>query len=137
MKTMISIFTMFMIGAASAAPKRSVKTAFRKYINAGDTRDVTKLDEVLHKDYQLLFTMKGTKKFFSGNKASYISMAKAGKIGGEKRRVKFLGIERFDHYAIVRAKVYGQKLSFKGVYTFVNTEDGWRLIRDAVLATKI
>lgn len=117
------------VEAGESKPEAVVK-AFAK---AGDARDVPALEALLHPDYRVAFLVSGTNTPSMMNKADYLGLAKAGKIGGDRRSVEILNVERQGNLAFVRTRLTGKKAAFESMQTTVKTKGGWKLLGESVL----
>ncbi len=134
-------FTLFIImsgifsitGPATSADESALKERVSTFIEAGDTRDLSALEEVLHADFRVLVNQ-----FMGGpdvtliNKEAYIGMVRDEKIGGLARSIEFRHLSIHDHTAVVEVHLESEAALFDSFITLVKDQEGqWQVISDA------
>lgn len=128
--------------AANAQTKKQtndmeqIQSLINTIVGAADSRNAIILDKHLHPEFRVVANR------FGGNDAKvlpkkvYLDLIKAGKIGGDPRRVTIEHIDVKDHIAVVKATLTGSKAVFTSFYQFVkNAQNEWQLINDMPLIT--
>lgn len=114
-------------GARAATPEAAVRALTR----AADRRDVPAMRALLHADYRVTFAIAGKPGATVLDRATYLNLAKAGKIGGTPRTVA-LGWQKADgEFAQVQATLTGAPARFDMVFTVVKGADGWQVISES------
>lgn len=124
---------LFGAGEAEAGPKiePALSEVVRDFAKGGDNRDLGALERVLHADFRVVLSMP-KKPVSSMNRAQYLGLIKAGKIGGKPRSVKILWTQTKGDLGFVSATLAGGPATFDTVYTLVRENGRWRIIQDAV-----
>ena len=114
-----------------------VRAVITEFLTAGDLRDVTRLDAVLNPQYRVSVNQfMGSPGVTVIDRASYLGMIKAGKLGGTPREVRFKSVEVVGNLAFVRAELESEELHFDNL--LVLAQDGlgdWTLLSDTPYVT--
>ncbi|MCB1147722.1 MAG: nuclear transport factor 2 family protein [Leptospiraceae bacterium] len=129
-KLLASLAFTFLAASCFASPAKEIESAFKNYVQGADKRSVALLDKVLHANFRSGFSMKNDPKVMLGDKEGYLSLIKAGKIGGAARNVKVQDVQHFGNTGVVRAQLTNSKTAFDGVFVFINEGNGWQLMQD-------
>lgn len=113
-----------------ATAEKEVRKRIGEFRDAGDTRDTTLIDKVLHKNFRLIAYMAGDKDGFVMDKPGYSGALAAGKIGGIRRELTILSVEISGSRASVHIRMSSAALAFDNIMQWVKTEDGWQLVND-------
>lgn len=123
-----------LLGAPTAAiDEAAVRAQVTAFAAAGDGRDVSALEGLLHPDFRVAFTVRGKPGLTLMSRAQYVGAAKAGKIGGDRRTLTIDRVRVSGDLAQVEGRLAGARADFDGTWTLVRTEAGWRLLQDAVV----
>ena len=132
-----TLSALMIFGAISACHSTpAVQQAVKNYAAAGDERDTGSLDKVLHDQFRVVFAIKGKPQVTLLSRDQYIGLLKAGKIGGQARKVKILSVQEKENIATVKAELTTDDSVFHAVYTLIKGGTGWQLIQDSVLLEK-
>lgn len=110
----------------------SVKETVNRFVKAGDTHDVAALDKVLHDQYRVSMNqLFGSQELLVWDKATYLKMIKAKKIGGDPRTFEIVGVQLNGKNAIVNVIMESSKTRFNSFFMLVKNADGnWQLLSD-------
>ncbi|MEO1480614.1 MAG: DUF4440 domain-containing protein [Myxococcota bacterium] len=121
------------MGISVEAGKSKPEAVVKAFAKAADSRDLAALEAILHPDYRVAFLVAGTESPSMMGRDDYLGLAKAGKIGGDRRTVKILAVERQGNLAFIRTRLVGEKATFESMQTTVKTAEGWKLLGESVL----
>ena len=112
--------------------KQAVISAFETFVKAGDQRDLSGLEEILHPEFRVVLNQAfGSAELMVWNKETYLEMARSGKIGGSERGIKVRKVLVNGNNAFVEADLSSGPMDFFGQYSFVrNAEGKWQLLQD-------
>lgn len=108
-----------------------IKTAVEAFVKAGDNRDTSVLENILHTDFQNIqdgfFEEKG---IFVFSKSDYIELIRTEKFGGSPRSIDYNAIEQIGSIAIVRVKLESRYLIFHSLIVCVHENGHWKIINN-------
>lgn len=109
-----------------------INAIIQEYAQAGDQRDVARLETILHPQYRSL-----VHRAFGGadlnvmDKATYLQLITDKKIGGDSRKVHILHVDVNGNVAQVKAILQGNVLKFTTYISLVKmADDSWRIVGD-------
>lgn len=117
----------------SSAPSAQARAVVERFAEAADARDLDALESVLHPDFRVSFVVKGTAQAQAMDRASYLGLAREGKIGGDRRRVKISSVEVNGELAFVRVRLTGAAAQFESMQTLLLSDGQWRVLNETVL----
>ncbi len=120
-------------GVALASPKAEIETRIRAFAKAGDARAVGQLEGMLHPQFRVAFSSPGKPGAALMDRATYLSLLKAGTIGGGHREVTIEWTQVDHDLAHAKVKMSRDTARFSGVLTFVRTNGNWQVLQDATL----
>lgn len=110
--------------------ERDLRQIIEAFRTAGDERNVTALEVLLHKDFRLLAYFGAATDAATMDKAAYTGALKAGKIGGKPRTLKILSVDVRGNQAACRISMESVELKFDNYMHWIKTERGWQLLND-------
>ena len=116
-----------------SSPASDANQAITAFARAADAQDVAALTSVLHDDFRVSFVVRGTESASQLSKEQYLGMAKAKKLGGDRRAVKVVSLDVQGPLAFARVRLTGKKASFESMMTLLKSEGRWRVLSDSVL----
>ena len=117
--------------AAGPAPQAAVTDVVHAFAAAGDQRDVDALQPLLHADFRIVADM-GPKGVATLDRATYLGMLSAGKLGGGARTVTVEDVRIDSKIATVRATMTRADAVFHTTWTLAEADAGWQIVQDAV-----
>ncbi len=135
--TVASLFNMVGLSMPEKDDEK-VRYAILQFVKAGDARSKATLDSILHTDFRVVANqLNGSNTLVIINKAQYLGLLEARKLGGDTRSVQFETIEVVENNASVRATLTGTTTVFQSFYHLVKNSSGqWLLIQDLPFVTK-
>lgn len=120
-------------------PAKAIIEAVEMFAKSADQQNVSKMEKILHKDFRaLLNRLFGSKDLSVTNKATYLSLLEAKKIGGDDRKVIINSMDIKGSNAYVQATFHGKKLIFETYLLLVESENGtWQIVNDMPVIEKI
>jgi ketosteroid isomerase-like protein len=103
------------------------------FAQASDRSDAEALEQILHPDFRVVFTMKAGTSPTTLSRAQYIQMVRDGKIGGKPRKVELSGFSSSNSFATTKATMTRPDAVFTGVYSLIEQDGRWLLLQEAVL----
>ncbi len=97
---------------------------------AGDTRDVSSMEALLHDKFRLMAFMDGAADAFQMDKASYMSALAAGKLGGVPRSKRIVSLQAEKDQAACTIQMESKQHRFETMMHWVRTGEGWKLLND-------
>jgi len=119
-------------------PKASMITeVVTEFLAAADVRDVARLEAVLNPEFRVsLNQFMGTPGVTIIDRAGYLSMITAGKLGGTPRTVEFNNVEIVGNLAFVRTVIESDKYLFDSMHVLTQDALGdWTLLADTPYVT--
>lgn len=112
--------------------EKAVRTAVTDYLTAGDVRDVTGLEATLNPAFRACVNQfMGKPGVTVIDRADYLSLISAEKLGGTPREVTIKSVEVIGNIAVVRAFLDSEKLTFDSIYTLAKDAQGdWTVVSD-------
>ncbi len=124
--------TQLISSAQNAQDLTKINAVILEYSQAGDQRDVARLDTLLHPQYRSL-----VHRAFGGtdlnvmDKSAYLQLMTDKKIGGDTRKVHVLHVDVNGNVAQVKVILQGNVLKFTTYLSLVKmTDDSWRIVGD-------
>lgn len=137
MKTILTMMLVAMTLSQSAfaqgkKEEKKVKQAVKAFAKSADSRDLEGMDAILAPEFRAALNRQfGGEEVSLMDKSAYMGMLKAGKIGGDKRKVEILSLDIVGNNAAVKARLTGSALRFTTFLTFIrNVEGSWKLVQD-------
>lgn len=120
------------ISSTPTSDQEAIKKAVKTFATAADQQDVEAMDAILHPEYRaVLNQLFGSKQVTLLDKASYLAMLKAKKIGGDKRSIAIQTVDINDLNAMVKVQLKGAKATFTTYLLLAKGSDQmWRIISD-------
>lgn len=109
--------------------------AVRAFCAAADTRDAENLERLLHPEFRVVFTAKGSTSAAILPRSAWFGMLREGKLGGVPRDTVILNATSEAGLAVVRATMQGASGRFESSFTVVREPEGYRIVQDAVMFT--
>ncbi|MEL7226572.1 MAG: nuclear transport factor 2 family protein [Cyanobacteria bacterium J06576_12] len=128
----LAAFLGFNVHAQDSNDLAAIEQAVRDFASAGDQQNVEKLETVLHPQFRAVVNrLFGSEEVSLMDKAVYLQLIEAGKIGGDERSVHILQLEVVGNNASVRAVLDGKAMHFTTFMSLVkNTDGSWQVIGD-------
>lgn len=108
-----------------------VKTAIETFVKAGDNRDISTMENILHSAFQNIqdgfFDENG---IFVFSKSDYIELIRTKKFGGSSRTIVYNSIEQTGNIATVQVKLESQYLIFHSWIVCVQDHGHWKIINN-------
>lgn len=119
--------------------KDKITAAVKAFVKSADQQDVEAMDKVMHKEYRTLANqLFGATELSVIGKSTYLDMMKAGKLGGDSRKVKIEDIQLIGKNAVVKATLKGSQLIFETFIQLVKDAEGeWKVISDLPKIEKV
>lgn len=116
----------------SKTAKKEIKQCITNFSSAVGNRNSESLEPLLNENFRVVANRFPTDdKTTVLNKETYISLLKAGKIGGEKREVKIKSIDITNHIAAAKVEFLSDKSTFTTYQTFIlNQQNKWQVLSD-------
>ena len=130
---MLSCFSLSaLVNPAPTGDLAQIENAVQEFVTSADTRDVTRMDKILHKDFRVVANrLFGAEEVSLMDKNAYLNLLKEGKIGGDSRVIIIKSISIEGHNAVVQATLNGSALSFMTFIQLVKEVSGnWKVIGD-------
>lgn len=112
--------------------KNEINTLINSFSSAVDSRNSEALEPLLNENFRVIANRFPTDdKTTVLTKETYITFLKAGKIGGEKRKLKIKWIDVTNHIASAKIVFESDKTVFTTYQSFIlNPNNVWQLISD-------
>lgn len=117
--------------ALAGSPPPEPAAAVEAFVNAGDTRDVTRLEAVLHPDFRVLAQMPDGLSVM--DRATYLQLITAGTIGGSPRSRDLDVVMLSGDLATVKGTLDSTAAHFDCTWTLARSAGGWQVVQDAVV----
>ena len=136
MSTLLLMLSCFSLSAfvspASTGDLEQIENAVQEFVASADTRDVARMDKILHQDFRVVANrLFGAEEVSLMDKSAYLNLLKEGKIGGDSRAITIKSISIEGHNAVVQATLNGSALSFMTFIQLVKEVSGnWKVIGD-------
>ncbi|MEL6671842.1 MAG: nuclear transport factor 2 family protein [Bacteroidota bacterium] len=110
----------------------AIKTVIQQFSKAGDQRDVAALKNLLHENYRVIFNRAfGSDAMQIMDKATYVQLIEAGKIGGDQRKVEIVSVDVEEHIASVKVIQTSEKAIFRSYMILAkDANQQWKLVSD-------
>ncbi|MFN3198220.1 MAG: nuclear transport factor 2 family protein [Bradymonadia bacterium] len=118
--------------APAAAPDQP-KATLQAFMDAGASRDVGALEKMLHADFRVVFNIVGKPGVTVLDRAGYLGLMKAGKIGGKPMSPIWHHSLVAEDMAQIRATSTRADGRFEQVFTLVRIEGRWQLVADSTI----
>jgi Domain of unknown function (DUF4440) len=125
--------------AAPLAPLAKETTAasatqlIHHFARASDRRDTPALEALLHPSFRVVFNVKPGTVPRVLDRATYLQMAREGKIGGPDRSVSVANVNMVDGFATGTSRMEHEKSIFQSVFSMIQSDGQWLLLQEAVL----
>lgn len=134
MSTVLALALSSEATAATAAECTATQTV-EAFALAADTRDASALELLLHPEFRVVFSMKGSNEASVLPRSTWFGMFHQGKIGGVPRSLTVSSASADRGLSVVMATLEGASGRFESVYTVVRDNSGCRILQDAVIFT--
>ncbi|MEL7160280.1 MAG: nuclear transport factor 2 family protein [Bacteroidota bacterium] len=123
--------------SAMETDETAVKTALTEFLSAGDVRDVARLEAVLNPQFRVCVNQfMGQPGVTVIDRAGYLGMIGAGKLGGSPRQVAVRSVEVVGNVAFVRATLDSDTLHFESNFVLAQDALGdWTVLSDTPYTT--
>ena len=137
----VASLSMLQVNVPSAThnnTEEQVKKALEEFVSAGDSRNVAKLDELLHAHFRVVANqLMGATAVNVMTKQQYLTLIKEGKLGGDTRTLEILSLEIVSKNASAHVRLKGKALTFDTFYHLVQSNEGsWQLVQDLPFVSK-
>ncbi|MEL6140412.1 MAG: hypothetical protein AAFU67_02205, partial [Bacteroidota bacterium] len=124
---------------ATMNDEKAILGVIKEFLAAGDVQDTVRLAETLDPTFRIAINQ------FMGepgvniiDRASYLQLVGAKKLGGDPRTSKTINVEIVGNVAFVRAKVKNSQLQFDTLYVLAKDVDNrWWLVSETPYVTPI
>ncbi len=129
---MLSIVTTTLFSQTTHTAKEEINTLVTNFSSAVEKRDTLLLETLLNENFRVVANHFPTAdKTTVLTKEKYISLLKAGKIGGEKRRVEILSLDINEYIANAKVIFESDKAIFTTYQTYIlNSNNVWQIVSD-------
>jgi Domain of unknown function (DUF4440) len=103
------------------------------FARASDRRDTPALEALLHPSFRVVFNVKPGTVPRVLDRATYLQMAREGKIGGPDRSVSVANVNMVDGFATGTSRMEHEKSIFQSVFSMIQSDGQWLLLQEAVL----
>jgi hypothetical protein len=103
------------------------------FARASDRRDTPALEALLHPSFRVVFNVKPGTVPRVLDRATYLQMAREGKIGGPDRLVSVANVNMVDGFATGTSRMEHEKSIFQSVFSMIQSDGQWMLLQEAVL----
>ena len=137
--TLCSILVSTQAATPPPSDLKAIKQVVTNFVAHVDARQSDQAAVLLHQDFRVVANqLMGSTEVSLLNKATYLELLEAGKIGGDQRRVTFRAVDISGNNAQVKATLKGQKLQFDTYFTLVKDATGqWLLVQDLPTVTTL
>jgi len=108
---------------------KQITQCISTFIEGGDTNDVKRLDQILHKDYRNIqsgfFSKKGTTIL---NKTTYIELIRTKTFGGVKRQITYNALKVQGDLAYADVHLESKTMIFHSLITLIKEDKQWYII---------
>lgn len=111
--------------------KQIIETIIRNYASAIDVRNDAGAEKFLDRDFRVVlnnYNNSGSSTILT--REQYLSMMRAGKVGGNKRELRILFTDVHEAAAVVKVELKGEKAVFTNYYSLINTNGQWLIVHD-------
>jgi hypothetical protein len=108
----------------------TLKNRIHAFRDAGDTRNVRAMAEILHRDFRLTAFFGDAAEGISMDKPSYTAALSGGKIGGIPRKLEIVSLDVRGNHAACRLRMSSDELRFENYMHWVMISGEWRLLND-------
>lgn len=129
----MTLLTSMLAGPAVSAP--SPEAAVRQLAQAADVRDAATTEKLLHTQYRVTFAVRGKPGVNTIDRAGYLGMMKAGKLGGVPRTVDIAWQNSDGQFAQVRGQMKGAHATFETMWTLVLADGRWQVVSESTRMT--
>jgi Putative lumazine-binding len=122
----------------SGDPARHVREIVELFVKAGDERNISQLDSLLHEQFRVIANqLLGSSAVSLISKDQYLKLIGDGKLGGDRRTIRIESIDIIGKNAAVKVHLKGDKLTFQSFYHLIQSpDDKWQIVQDLPFASK-
>lgn len=113
--------------------QKAIVEAIQKFSKGADTRDVQKIQRVLHEKSHQYFLAKGN--LMNITQKAYLALLKEKKIGGEERALKIESIDVTGTIASAKVTMVSNKLRFDNYMTLMRIGARWKIVSNVLKLT--
>ncbi len=117
--------------------EQGIRDSIEQFVRAGDEQDRDLFLKVTHANFRAVapnFPAPGSIAFLERDQ--FASLLQSKQIGGEVRKIDFLGWEPIGpSAATVRTRLTGTKLRFENAFALIKMEDKWQIVQDMAAAS--
>mgnify|MGYP000035025221 CR=1 FL=1 len=118
------------------ADSTAVKAAIEAFKDAGTRHDTDAVGALLHDGFRVVFTWTHEPGVTVMDKATYLNLLGAKKIGGSDGTVRFGAVDVRDELAVAEATIERADATFRSSFTLIRVDDAWQIVQDAVAVEK-
>ena len=138
MKNFMLLASFLLLGITfgqSKSEEKNIADAVRIFTSAGDQQDVSRLKNILHESYRLVWNSGKDAPFIAG-KAVFLGKFEQREWGGDQRDVTIESIQVFDDInAVAKVISDGKKAQMRSLFSLVKVDGEWKIIGELVNAT--
>lgn len=112
--------------------EKNIHKVIKLFSKAGDTRDLIALDKVLDDNYRIVMNqLFGSEEISTMDKATYLSMIKSEKFGGDDRRVEIKETLINGKNAVCIVNLWGKAMNVRSTLSLIkDASETWRIVSD-------
>ncbi|MDP2316793.1 MAG: nuclear transport factor 2 family protein [Pseudomonadota bacterium] len=122
-----------LLSAAAVPADPAVTTAVLAFASAGDARDIAAIEAATHPEFRVLFAVAGAPGVRILPRATYVQMAREGKVGGTSRAVEVAAVDLRGDLAWAAVTLESAAARFDSVMTLARVDGRWLVVEDATL----
>ena len=104
----------------------AMKEMIESYVQGADEQQVELVDQAFHQDFQVFAHSEGSIRVL--NKATYLALLSAGKIGGTKRQIKYIDLQMDGPIGTARIELVGEKVTFRDHLSLIQDGETWKIV---------
>lgn len=129
---MFCLLASTLIVQAQTKPMKEVKNVIQEFNDAIGSHNVTKLEELLHKDFRVIANQfKGGEDALILSRETYLKMIGGKQIGGTRYEVEIKNVSLFDHTASVEVSLNSKASNMHVYFILIKSKSGaWKIVSD-------
>lgn len=116
--------------AGKATDDKTLLSQVEAFREAGDARDTSRLEQILHASFRLYAFMGEASEGVTMDKKAYLGAMTAGKLGGSKRSLDVVSLEVRGNTAVARIRMRSSLMRFDTYMQWIFIGGRWQLLND-------